>query len=64
MGTVDRFAAVHTTWFLLAWGVVAAASIWKFWTLTASYRSKLRSGGSASASARQTLERAWQKSVR
>ena len=64
MVAVDRFAAVHTTWFLLAWVVVAAASIWKFWTLTASYRSTLRSGGSTSASARQTLERAWQKSVR
>ena len=63
MGTVDRFAAVHTTWFLLAWGVVAAASIWKFWTL----RPRIAAaafGWFSIRPARQTLERAWQKSVR
>lgn len=56
--------AVHSNWFLLGWGVVAAASIWKFWRLTASYRSSLRSSGTTPASARQLLERAWQKSNR
>ena len=60
----DRFMAVHSNWFLLGWGVVAVASIWKFWTLTASYRSTLRSGGTPPSSARQQLERAWQKSGR
>ncbi|MEC8215182.1 MAG: hypothetical protein VX069_08940 [Cyanobacteriota bacterium] len=56
--------AVHSNWFLLGWGVVAAASIWKFWRLTASYRSTLRSSGTPPDSARQRLERAWQRSNR
>ena len=63
-GFPDCFMAVHSNWFLLGWGVVAVASIWKFWTLTASYRGKLRSSGAPPSSARQQLERAWQKSNR
>ncbi|MAV11240.1 MAG: hypothetical protein CMN96_07325 [Synechococcus sp. MED850] len=53
---------VHSSWFLLAWGVVAFASIWKFWRLTAAYRSKLQQAPMGSEAARQRLERSWSRS--
>jgi hypothetical protein len=48
-------------WFLLAWLVVAAASAWKFWRLTGSYRTKMRSSQSSSLQFRLKLEKSWQQ---
>ena len=52
-------------WFLLAWVVVACASLWKFWSVTAPWRA--RKGGMPEADTevfRESLERRWDRSQR
>tara|TARA_Y100000746_G_scaffold211339_1_gene202267 strand:+ start:487 stop:681 length:195 start_codon:yes stop_codon:yes gene_type:complete len=51
----------NPAWFLLAWLVVAAASAWKFWRLTAAYRTKMRASHNSSSQFRLQLEKSWQR---
>ncbi|MGE4580922.1 MAG: hypothetical protein AAEC03_01065 [Synechococcus sp.] len=52
-------------WFLLAWVVVAFASLWKFWTLTAPWRARKEETPQENTEEfRQLLERRWHRSKR
>lgn len=53
---------MDATWFLLAWIVVALAAIFKFWSMTASFRQKKPLlGRNAADQQRAQLEKLWQK---
>ncbi len=55
-----------TRWILVAWAVVAVASVLRFWRLTGPFRSKLKAQQRLEAlnpdQARASLERSWLKS--
>jgi len=52
-------------WFLLAWAVVAVASLVKFWSVTAPWRAKKDELPQQDTEAfRQSLERRWDRSQR
>ncbi|MEB3246771.1 MAG: hypothetical protein VKJ63_02785 [Synechococcus sp.] len=54
----------HPAWYLLAWGVVAAASAWKFWRITRVWRQRSRVDAGDTEAFRAALERRWTRSKR
>ena len=52
----------HPAWYLLAWGVVAAASAWKFWKITRAWRQRSRFEAGDTEEFRAALERRWTRS--
>ncbi|MFL2496380.1 hypothetical protein [Synechococcus sp. A15-28] len=47
------------SWFLLAWGVVAVGSIWKFWRFTQGWRQRTGVMTRDTEAFRASLERRW-----
>lgn len=64
MGPDGFCVQVHSSWFLLAWVVVAAASGWKFWRITSAWRQGNRFGRQDVEATRASLERRWSRSER
>ena len=54
----------HPAWYLLAWGVVASASAWKFWRITRVWRERSRVETGDTEAFRAALERRWARSKR
>jgi len=56
---------INPAWYLTAWVVVAAASAWKFWRLTAGYRSRFghqhKMDQSDLTLFRSNLEKSWKE---
>ncbi|WP_173358499.1 hypothetical protein [Parasynechococcus marenigrum] len=47
------------SWFLLAWGVVAIGSLWKFWRITRGWRQRPGGMTGDTKAFRASLERRW-----
>lgn len=56
---------INPAWYLTAWVVVAAASAWKFWRLTAGYRRRIglrqKMDQSDLSLFRSKLEKSWKE---